>query len=90
MAKDQDPGYWATAGHPEVTKSAVTAYRTRYQFLHYFYTGLFRSHTTGETFARPVFHEFPREVAARKVDTQYMLGSAIMITPFLFEVRGRE
>lgn len=59
--------------------------RTRYQLLHYLYTRFYRAHTQGETVARPVLHEFPLDRTARDLDSQYMLGPALMVAPFFDE-----
>lgn len=82
---DQDPGYWAEHGHPEVTTAAVEALRMRYQLLHYLYTCFYRSHLHGETLVRPLHHIFPSDPTSRSIDQQFFLGPSIMITPFLYE-----
>lgn len=83
---DQDPGYFAENGNPEVTKAAVESLRARYQLLHYLYTRFYRSNVNGETLVRPLHHEFPQDVPARSVDTQFLLGPSILVNPFLNEV----
>ena len=85
-ATDQDPGYWAEVGFPEVTQSAVAALRVRYQLLHYLYTVFYHAHTTGSTVVRPMHHVFPHDEASRSIDHQFFLGGSLMVNPFLFEV----
>ncbi len=85
-ATDQDPGYWAEVGFPEVTQSAVAALRVRYQLLHYLYTVFYHAHTTGSTVVRPMHHVFPHDEASRSIDHQFFLGGSLLVSPFLFEV----
>ena len=84
--QDQDPAYFTDHGYPEVTNSAVAAYRTRYQLMHYLYTSFFRAHQNGETLVRPMHHMYPQDIASRNIDEQFFLGSSIMVNPFLLEV----
>ena len=85
-AIDQDPAVFAANGHPEVTEAARTAFRSRYNTLHYLYTLFYRAHTLGETVARPLFHEFPHDNNTHGIDQQFMWGRSLLISPFLFEV----
>lgn len=85
---DQDPGYWAEAGHPEVTRSAVEALTTRYQMLHYLYTAFYRAHVSGNSVVRSLMHHDPYEPEVRPIDEQFLLGSSVLVCPFLYEVYG--
>jgi len=87
QSKDQDPAVWIEKGHPEVTNAARNALNVRYQLLPHLYTLFYRSRVFGDTLARPVFHNFPKDVDTYDIDQQFMWGSSILISPFLFEVR---
>ncbi|CAG2113294.1 unnamed protein product, partial [Medioppia subpectinata] len=82
---DQDPAVWVSKGHPEVTEAARSSLQLRYQLLHYLYTLFYRSYVYGNTVARPLFHEWPQDVNTHSIDSQFMWGRDILISPFLFE-----
>ncbi|CAG2111690.1 unnamed protein product, partial [Medioppia subpectinata] len=82
---DQDPAVWIERGHPEVTEAAINSLGLRYKLLPYLYTLFFKAHTIGQTVARPVFHEFPTDSNTYGIDEQFMLGSALLISPFLYQ-----
>ena len=83
---DQDPAVWEETGHPEVTQSMKASFGLRYRLLPYLYTLYFKAHTLGQTVARPLFHEFPLDNNTYGIDEQFMLGPALLISPFLYEV----
>jgi alpha-glucosidase (family GH31 glycosyl hydrolase) len=85
-AGDQDPGVWVEKGHPEVTDAARSSLNVRYILLHYLYTLFFRAHTLGETVARPVFHEYPKDNNTYGIDQQFFWGRSILVSPLLFPV----
>lgn len=82
-SSDQDPGYFAEIGHPEVTNSAVESLRIRYQMLHYLYTGMFISHTRGDPLVQSVMVLNPHNSNVLKYDHLYMLGESVLVAPFL-------
>ena len=82
---DEDPAVWLDRGHPEVTKAALNSLRLRYQLLPYLYTLFYHAHNHGITIARPVFHEFPMDSNTFTIDEQFMLGTSVLISPFLYE-----
>uniref|UniRef100_K3WMK3 Maltase n=1 Tax=Globisporangium ultimum (strain ATCC 200006 / CBS 805.95 / DAOM BR144) TaxID=431595 RepID=K3WMK3_GLOUD len=58
----------------------------RYRLLPYFYTLGYQAHVTGAPIARALFYEFPDDWNARvspAVDRQFLLGSALLVTPVL-------
>jgi alpha-glucosidase (family GH31 glycosyl hydrolase) len=83
---DQDPAVWVEKGHPEVTDAARSSLNVRYILLHYLYTLFFRAHTLGETVARPVFHEYPKDNNTYGIDQQFFWGRSILVSPLLFQV----
>uniref|UniRef100_T1JGU6 P-type domain-containing protein n=1 Tax=Strigamia maritima TaxID=126957 RepID=T1JGU6_STRMM len=80
-AIDQDP----VALGPDVVKSSRYALQIRYMLLPYLYTLFYRAHIMGETVARPLFFEFPKDVNTYSIDTQFLLGPAVMVIPVLEE-----
>ena len=55
----------------------------RFQLLPYMYTLFYLAHTTGSTVMRALAWEFPNDPSLAAVDRQFLLGSAIMVTPVL-------
>ncbi|XP_023324355.1 sucrase-isomaltase, intestinal [Eurytemora carolleeae] len=77
---DQDPGVWEGG---LVARVAKDAFKLKYEILPYLYS-LFYYHTlTGATVTRPVWHEFPMDKKTWNIDTQFMLGPGIMVSPIL-------
>ncbi|KAH7950636.1 hypothetical protein HPB51_028329 [Rhipicephalus microplus] len=76
---DQDPAAMGGA----VAATAKKTLKIRYCFLPYLYTLFYRSHVFGETVARPLFFEFPKDVNTYAVDTQFLWGSALLVLPIL-------
>lgn len=68
---------------PETRLASRTAMRLRYRLLPYLYTQFYLAHTKGGTVVRPLFFEFPTERDIADIDTQWMLGSAILVAPVL-------
>lgn len=64
----------------------------RYSLLNYYYTLFFKAHhsvgagvTPSATVVRPLFFEFPSDSATYSIDQQFMVGSAILVSPVLKE-----
>jgi alpha-glucosidase len=55
----------------------------RYSLLPYMYTLFHDAHTTGSTVMRALAWEFPNEPQLAGVDTQFLLGPNILVTPVL-------
>ncbi|KAH9514808.1 hypothetical protein Btru_023694 [Bulinus truncatus] len=62
---------------------------TRYKFLPYLYTQMYRAHVDGDIVFKPLFFEFPQDDTTLSIDKQFMLGPAFLISPVL-EDRLRE
>ena len=78
---DQDPGVFG--------EEAISAIRNvlnlRYYLLPYLYTLFYKHHVLGSTVARPLWHEFATDKETLNIDTQFMLGSDLMLCPILSE-----
>jgi alpha-glucosidase len=77
-ADSQEPYRWAA-----VASASKTAMHIRYSLLPYMYTLFQEAHTTGSTVMRALAWEFPSEPLLAGVDTQFMLGPNILVTPVL-------
>ncbi|CAG4950910.1 unnamed protein product [Colias eurytheme] len=76
-SKPQDP---ASLG---IIEASRTALRTRYRLLPLYYTAFWCAHAHGHTVARPLFFEFPTETKIYDIDTQFLIGSHVMVTGIL-------
>ncbi|NXC22970.1 LYAG glucosidase, partial [Corythaeola cristata] len=56
---------------------------TRYSLLPFLYTLFHRAHLQGDTVARPLFFEFPWDVATLGLDKQFLWGRSLLVTPVL-------
>lgn len=77
-ANSQEPFRWES-----VATATKTAMNIRYTLLPYMYTLFYQAHTTGSTVMRALAWEFPNEPQLAGVDTQFLLGSSILVTPVL-------
>ncbi|KAI0027333.1 putative sugar hydrolase [Vararia minispora EC-137] len=59
----------------------------KHRLMPYIYAAAVRTHSTGVPLMRPLFVEFPSDPAAWNVDTQYMLGPALLVAP-VFSAEG--
>ncbi|CAM4768266.1 unnamed protein product [Rotaria magnacalcarata] len=74
---DQDPAAWS----PSAVSTMIVALRIRYSLLPYYYTLLYKAHTTGSTVIRPLFHEYPTDKTTLDIFLQFLIGPHIMIAP---------
>lgn len=77
----QDPAYFGE----DVAEASRIALETRYSLLPYLYTLFYKSHTKGGTVMRPLHHEFPRDKLTYDIDSQFLWGPALLISPILYE-----
>ncbi|XP_034987341.2 lysosomal alpha-glucosidase isoform X1 [Zootoca vivipara] len=77
--KAQDP----TAFSPAARTAMKAALEVRYALLPYLYSLFHRAHLQGDTVARPLFFEFPKDVATYSIDRQFLWGRGLLLTPVL-------
>lgn len=77
-ANPQEPFRWSY-----VASASRTAMQIRYSLLPYIYTLFHYAHTQGSTVMRALPWEFPNEPQLASVDTQFLLGPSLLITPVL-------
>ncbi|XP_028967664.1 lysosomal alpha-glucosidase [Galendromus occidentalis] len=77
----QDP---ASLGEKVVTVTK-NAYYWRYKLLPHLYTLFYRAHVDGDTVARPLFFEYPRDSNTYDIDEQFLWGDSLMVVPALHE-----
>ncbi|XP_071510130.1 lysosomal alpha-glucosidase-like isoform X1 [Diadema antillarum] len=77
--KDQDPAAFSKASQD----SSRDALLIRYSLIPYYYTWFMRAHINGSMVARPLFFDFPGLPELYLVDTQFMIGEAILVSPVL-------
>ncbi|ELK13785.1 Maltase-glucoamylase, intestinal [Pteropus alecto] len=84
----QDPVAWNSTFEMYSRK----VLQTRYTLLPYLYTLMHEAHVEGSTVVRPLLHEFSDDNTTWDIDSQFMLGPAILISPVLesntFEIRA--
>ncbi|NXU89451.1 LYAG glucosidase, partial [Xiphorhynchus elegans] len=77
--KAQDP----TVFSPAARTAMKDVLLTRYSLLPFLYTLFHHAHLQGDTVARPLFFEFPRDVATLGLDRQFLWGRSLLVTPVL-------
>ncbi|CAH1273118.1 GAA [Branchiostoma lanceolatum] len=78
-AKAQEPIVWSAA----TQESIRSALLTRYSLLPHLYFLFHRANKMGEAVARPLFFEYPTDNNTWGVDTQFLWGDSLMVTPVL-------
>jgi len=67
-------------GEPH-TSHIRQAIRRRYQIIPYIYTLFYENHISGMPVMRPIWMEFPSAEEYYSIDSQFMLGNALLIQP---------
>ncbi|CAM6084914.1 unnamed protein product [Calypogeia fissa] len=68
-----------------VTKISRNVLGMRYRLLPFLYTLVYEAHTTGAPIARPLFFEYPQDPTTLGVNSQYLLGKSLLISPVLYQ-----
>jgi len=63
------------------------ALERRYSLLSYYYTLFHLASTTGSTVWRPLFFEFAKDTNTFAIDTQFLIGPALLVSPVLTQGR---
>ena len=74
----QEAYRWATTA--EATRKIMNV---RYSLLPYTYTLFYKANTAGDTVLRALAWEFPDDESLKAIETQFMSGPAILVTPVL-------
>ncbi|XP_033108978.1 maltase-glucoamylase, intestinal-like [Anneissia japonica] len=75
--QEQDPASYSD----EMARVSREILLVRYTLLPYLYTLFHEAHTKGSTVIRPVMHEFITDPLTHTVDTQFLWGPALLISP---------
>lgn len=69
---------------PEATQHVIRrALKMRYSYLPFWYTQFYEHERFGAPIMRPMLSQYPRDKAAFALDTQYMVGDAMLVRPVL-------
>ncbi|KAM3624389.1 uncharacterized protein V6R79_022800 [Siganus canaliculatus] len=77
--KAQDP----TAFSPLARTAMKQALLLRYSLFPLLYTLFHHAHVQGQTVARPLLFEFPKDVKTYGIDKQFLWGKSLLVTPVL-------
>lgn len=69
--------------NPQVLLAIKNVLSIRYSLLPYWYTLFYQAHTKGNLVVKPLFAQFPQDKNTFKIDTQFMIGNALMVSPAL-------
>eukprot|EP01135_Chromosphaera_perkinsii_P003793 Nk52_evm39s255 gene=Nk52_evmTU39s255 len=81
-AIDQEPYVWSSVAN--ISRKFLGA---RYSLLPFLYTQFYMAHTNAVDgiVAQPLVFNFPEDQRTHEIDTQFMLGSSVMVCPVLIE-----
>ena len=71
-----------------LTKKCKEILERRMSFLPYLYNAYERYEKTGVPPFRPLVFEFPNDLRARKVETEFFMGDDLLIAPFIYNQHG--
>uniref|UniRef100_A0A915KP69 Galactose mutarotase N-terminal barrel domain-containing protein n=1 Tax=Romanomermis culicivorax TaxID=13658 RepID=A0A915KP69_ROMCU len=77
---DQDPAFYSQAS----IDSSKRALLTRYKFLPFLYSLMWKAQKTGSAVMRPLFFEFPEDKITYTISDQFLWGEGFMVVPILW------
>ncbi|KAL0994088.1 hypothetical protein UPYG_G00117620 [Umbra pygmaea] len=66
---------------PDNTALIREAIRQRYTLLPYWYQQFYHAHRTGQPVMRPLWVEYPEEIATFSIDDEYLIGRDLLVHP---------
>eukprot|EP01103_Thecamoeba_quadrilineata_P002341 TRINITY_DN12310_c0_g1_i1.p1 TRINITY_DN12310_c0_g1~~TRINITY_DN12310_c0_g1_i1.p1 ORF type:complete len:899 (-),score=146.47 TRINITY_DN12310_c0_g1_i1:76-2772(-) len=76
----QEPYRW-----PLVANISAVTLRIRYSLLPFYYSLFYRAHNHGGVVAQPLFYICPTDPVCVVLDTQFMIGTGLLVSPVLTE-----
>ena len=70
---------------PLTTQAAKNALDVRYRLLDYLYTAFHAAHEDGTPVLRPLWYAFPKDEQTFAIDTQFLFGPSVLVSPVLEE-----
>jgi alpha-glucosidase len=70
---------------PVAEAAAKSAMYLRYRLMPYLYSGTDEMHRTGVGLVRPLFWEYPDDANTAAMDTEWMFGDALLVSPVVAE-----
>ncbi|GAM26305.1 hypothetical protein SAMD00019534_094800, partial [Acytostelium subglobosum LB1] len=70
---------------PEVINITINSINNKYTLLPYYYTLFYLAHAQGDTIVRPLFFEYPADPNTFALDSQFLVGPSLMVSPVLTE-----
>ncbi|GAM26216.1 hypothetical protein SAMD00019534_093910 [Acytostelium subglobosum LB1] len=67
----------------EVTAISIAAINGKYTLLPFYYTLFYQAHALGTPVVRPLFFEFPNDPNTYALDTQFLVGTSLLVSPVL-------
>ncbi|EGG14422.1 alpha-glucosidase [Cavenderia fasciculata] len=75
----QEPYVWGQA----VIDVSINAINLKYTLLPYYYTLFYLANTQGLPVMRPLFMEYPTDANTYAIDTQFLVGPSLLVSPVL-------
>ncbi|KYQ89141.1 alpha-glucosidase [Tieghemostelium lacteum] len=67
----------------QVVDIAISSINLKYTLAPFYYTLFSISHTSGDPVVRPLFFEYPTDPNTYALDTQFLVGTSLMVSPVL-------